>query len=68
MLKKKVHCTRLILVTAGKTEAAKILMQYLSVVSKSGDGGRAALLKKKILVSNPILEAFGNAVTERYVQ
>lgn len=48
---------------AGKTEASKILMQYLAAVSKtSSDVDR---VKNQLLDSNPILEAFGNAKTVR---
>ena len=44
---------------AGKTETAKITMQYLA--SLGGGGG----LEDEILQTNPILEAFGNAKTLR---
>ena len=63
---------------AGKTEASKIIMQYISIVSKSSkDVDR---VKKQLLDSNPVLEgegiygvskhfdagtAFGNANTLR---
>jgi myosin-1 len=48
---------------AGKTEAAKLIMEYIASVSVSGivtDN-----IKRIILESNPILEAFGNAKTVR---
>ena len=47
---------------AGKTETSKIVMRYLSIV-----GGRLGQdgLEMKIMKSNPILEAFGNAKTLR---
>jgi myosin heavy subunit len=45
---------------AGKTEAAKQCLQYLAAASKSRSG-----VEKKILMANPILEAFGNAKTLR---
>lgn len=49
---------------AGKTEAAKIIMQYISEVSTAnGPGGER--IKKMLLESNPLLEAFGNAKTVR---
>ena len=48
---------------AGKTVAAKFIMNYLSQVSGGGD--RATALKDVILKSNPLLEAFGNAKTSR---
>ena len=44
---------------AGKTETAKIAMQYLTAVG-GGDG-----VENEILQTNPILEAFGNAKTLR---
>lgn len=44
---------------AGKTETAKITMQYLAALG--GGGG----LEDEILQTNPILEAFGNAKTLR---
>ncbi|CAL9227216.1 unnamed protein product [Arabidopsis halleri] len=49
---------------AGKTETTKLLMQYLADM-----GGRAVsegrTVEKKVLESNPVLEAFGNAKTVR---
>ncbi|KAJ7979748.1 Myosin [Quillaja saponaria] len=49
---------------AGKTESTKMLMQYLAYM-----GGRAAAegrsVEQKVLESNPVLEAFGNAKTVR---
>ena len=47
---------------AGKTESVKVMMQYLAVVSKSGDQNKVAA---QVLASNPLLEAFGNAKTSR---
>ena len=44
---------------AGKTETAKIAMQYLA--SLGGGSG----IEYEILQTNPILEAFGNAKTLR---
>lgn len=44
---------------AGKTETAKIAMQYLAALG--GGGG----IENEILQTNPILEAFGNAKTLR---
>lgn len=46
---------------AGKTEAAKHFMQYLAAVTGEGAAG----IKGKLLDSNPVLEAFGNAKTLR---
>ncbi|KAH9602039.1 hypothetical protein KSS87_016679 [Heliosperma pusillum] len=49
---------------AGKTESTKCLMQYLAYM-----GGRAKAtgrsVEQKVLESNPVLEAFGNAKTVR---
>ena len=44
---------------AGKTETAKIAMQYLAALG-GGSG-----IEFEILKTNPILEAFGNAKTSR---
>lgn len=44
---------------AGKTETAKIAMQYLAAV-RGGSG-----IEYEILKTNPILEGFGNAKTSR---
>ncbi|RNF25639.1 myosin IF [Trypanosoma conorhini] len=48
---------------AGKTEASKQIMQYVSAVS--GNTAEMQRVKRIILVSNPLLEAFGNAKTVR---
>jgi myosin-1 len=48
---------------AGKTEAAKLIMKYISAVS--GNSPEIAYVKDVILQSNPLLEAFGNAKTLR---
>jgi len=48
---------------AGKTEASKIIMSYLAAVSTSSTG--VDKIKKMLLESNPLLEAFGNARTIR---
>lgn len=51
---------------AGKTEAAKQVMNYIAAVSGSGAGDRKVTEVKQIVVeSNPALEAFGNAMTLR---
>eukprot|EP00927_Polykrikos_kofoidii_P023011 TRINITY_DN21316_c0_g1_i1.p1 TRINITY_DN21316_c0_g1~~TRINITY_DN21316_c0_g1_i1.p1 ORF type:complete len:1714 (-),score=390.73 TRINITY_DN21316_c0_g1_i1:69-4754(-) len=46
---------------AGKTEAAKLIMSYVGGVSKSGED----VVMKKVMQTNPVLEAFGNAQTVR---
>ncbi|KAL9655961.1 hypothetical protein ABK040_007582 [Willaertia magna] len=48
---------------AGKTEASKLIMQYIAAVSGAGEG--VDRVKRVILESNPLLEAFGNAKTVR---
>jgi myosin-1 len=48
---------------AGKTEAAKKIMQYVAGVSGSSDG--VETVKRVLLETNPLLEAFGNAKTLR---
>lgn len=48
---------------AGKTVAAKFIMQYIAKVS--GGGSHVQQLKDIIIESNPLLEAFGNAKTVR---
>lgn len=53
---------------AGKTESAKMVMQYLAHRSGSSFGDptvAAAPIEQQILESNPLLEAFGNAKTAR---
>jgi len=48
---------------AGKTEAAKIIMGYISFVTGKSD--KVEYVKRVVLESNPLLEAFGNAKTIR---
>ncbi|KAL2754955.1 hypothetical protein ACRALDRAFT_2042781 [Sodiomyces alcalophilus JCM 7366] len=51
---------------AGKTEAAKRIMQYIASVSGSGTvGGEIEKIKDMVLATNPLLESFGNAKTLR---
>lgn len=45
---------------AGKTETAKIAMQYLATLGGGGDG-----IELEVLQTSRILEAFGNAKTSR---
>ncbi|EFC44202.1 myosin [Naegleria gruberi] len=49
---------------AGKTEAAKQIMNYIAAVS-GGEKEGENRVKAQILKSNPLLEAFGNAKTVR---
>ena len=46
---------------AGKTQTTKFIMKYISNVSEK----KVEKIEEKILASNPILEAFGNAKTIR---
>ncbi|KAK2761062.1 myosin i myo5 [Colletotrichum kahawae] len=47
---------------AGKTEAAKRIMQYIANVS-GGESGDIKKVKDMVLATNPLLESFGNAKT-----
>jgi len=49
---------------AGKTETAKIVMEYLGYVSGSTNQ-MTAQIQRRVLQAQPILESFGNAVTMR---
>jgi ABC-type dipeptide/oligopeptide/nickel transport system ATPase component len=51
---------------AGKTEAAKRIMQYIAAVSAEagGDGGIEGI-REMVLATNPLLESFGCAKTLR---
>lgn len=49
---------------AGKTEAAKRLMQYIANVSGGGNSSIQEI-KDMVLATNPLLESFGNAKTLR---
>ena len=54
---------------AGKTETVKILMRHLASLAGFAGGavgeGESSEVVKKVLDSNPLLEAFGNAKTSR---
>ncbi|GAA5825654.1 hypothetical protein JCM10212_001407, partial [Sporobolomyces blumeae] len=55
---------------AGKTEAAKRIMQYIAAVSGGGSGGGGGEggiedVKEMVLATNPLLESFGCAKTLR---
>lgn len=49
---------------AGKTEAAKRIMQYIASVS-GGTDSSIQQIKDMVLATNPLLESFGNAKTLR---
>lgn len=49
---------------AGKTEAAKRIMQYIANVS-GGTDSSIQQIKDMVLATNPLLESFGNAKTLR---
>lgn len=49
---------------AGKTEAAKRIMQYIANVSGGSDSS-IQQIKDMVLATNPLLESFGNAKTLR---
>lgn len=49
---------------AGKTEAAKRIMQYIANVS-GGSNTQIQEIKDMVLATNPLLESFGNAKTLR---
>ena len=51
---------------AGKTETVKILMQHLATVDTDGDdAGDLNPVIRRVIESQPLLEAFGNAKTVR---
>ncbi|CAM9520796.1 unnamed protein product, partial [Discosporangium mesarthrocarpum] len=52
---------------AGKTEAAKQLMRFVTMVGISTEAQKATMegVKRHLLESNPVLESFGNARTIR---
>ncbi|XP_061368583.1 myosin-6-like isoform X2 [Gastrolobium bilobum] len=50
---------------AGKTESTKLLMRYLAYMGGRANAGEGRSVEQKVLESNPVLEAFGNAKTVR---
>ncbi|KAJ1930391.1 class II myosin [Tieghemiomyces parasiticus] len=50
---------------AGKTEAAKKIMQYIAAVSGGGQNSSIQRVKDMVLATNPLLESFGCAKTLR---
>lgn len=50
---------------AGKTEAAKRIMQYIAAVSGGHDSSAIQEIKDMVLATNPLLESFGCAKTLR---
>ncbi|KAF0712584.1 hypothetical protein As57867_004758, partial [Aphanomyces stellatus] len=50
---------------AGKTETTKFLLTYVAALSSCGKNDDDGCIRRRVLDSNPILEAFGNAKTTR---
>ncbi|XP_075995449.1 unconventional myosin-Ig [Genypterus blacodes] len=50
---------------AGKTEASKYIMQYIAAITNPGQRAEVESVKNVLLKSNCVLEAFGNAKTNR---
>ncbi|XP_027367065.1 myosin-6-like [Abrus precatorius] len=50
---------------AGKTESTKLLMRYLAYMGGRASAAEGRTVEQKVLESNPVLEAFGNAKTVR---
>ncbi|XP_065909856.1 unconventional myosin-Id-like [Dysidea avara] len=50
---------------AGKTEASKIVMRYIAKITSHQGQSEVERVKNLLLQSNPVMEAFGNAKTNR---
>ncbi|CAE7581259.1 Myo5a [Symbiodinium natans] len=51
---------------AGKTESAKLVMSYVAEATKSSETQKQSQgFEEKVLRTNPVMEAFGNAMTVR---
>lgn len=48
---------------AGKTESAKLIMRFLASRTSGTHADEAGEIEHRMLATNPILEAFGNAKT-----
>lgn len=68
------YCFAYTYITAGKTEATKQCLQYLSYVGSqhlSSTGGETtqqsltSTIEERVLATNPVLESFGNSKTTR---
>lgn len=50
---------------AGKTESTKFVFKYLALAGVGGVEQAMSTIERRVLESNPLLEAFGNATTAR---
>lgn len=50
---------------AGKTESAKLIMSFIAEATKSDSQQPSQSFEDKVLRTNPVMEAFGNAMTVR---
>ncbi|CAJ1399737.1 unnamed protein product [Effrenium voratum] len=50
---------------AGKTESAKLIMSFIAEATKPDGAEPSQSMQDKVLRTNPIMEAFGNAMTVR---
>lgn len=50
---------------SGKTEASKIILQFLTLICPNPVNQELQLIKERLVQANTLLEAFGNAKTNR---